>query len=321
MRNGLLQDLPPHANEVSWRTGFFKAHSFPWFAFSGQRVYHGLAGRLLKACSRCFARIPAQGAASRPCFTTYSFEFHLDHQGYSVENETSFRRFSAVLAIVAGVLAFATLFISFGAAEVSLDGYLYPGSEVPAEGSLTRIGAYADMFGYYLLLAPLALLIGSELKTQGLWGQLFTFSALAYIVLGTVGAAILAATIPGLTAQITQSSGEAQPALTIVYASLQESVVWGIWNGAELLLAGFWWLGLRTWAAGHGSLFRWLTILLGLGALLTPLFVIADLRAASLVPLGVYLILAPIWSIWIGIRLLRLHAPVPGQKPPGAAST
>jgi len=62
-----------------------------------------------------------------------------------------------------------------------------------------RWGMLLDVLGYYLLLAPLALYLRERFKGQGgSFVTLYTLCGLAYILIGAMGAIILAAVGPDL---------------------------------------------------------------------------------------------------------------------------
>lgn len=73
----------------------------------------------------------------------------------------------------------------------------------------------------------------------------------------------------------------------------------------EILLEGAWWLLLGIYITQFGKAFRWATLLLGAFSLLDGLGEILELKAIAEIGLNVYLILAPIWAIWLGILIWR----------------
>lgn len=95
-------------------------------------------------------------------------------------SNTLFRRiagFSAILAVLIGGLS-GVLFLAAGGFR--LDWLLDPGQPLGVGSSraqLLRWGALTDMFGYYLLLVPLFVGVGSELRPRaGPIVDLFTVS-------------------------------------------------------------------------------------------------------------------------------------------------
>src|SRR6187397_1360720 len=53
-----------------------------------------------------------------------------------------------------------------------------------------------DMFGYYLLLLPVIYLLNDWMKERSAWGNMVTFCGTAYVLIGSIGASILAVVWP-----------------------------------------------------------------------------------------------------------------------------
>src|SRR5436305_3427087 len=103
-----------------------------------------------------------------------------------MNNETSFQRLTAVTSILAALLALGSIGFQAVVLGVTADPFSHPTSLLAsgANGAiLFRWGMILDLFGYYLLLAPLALLLWSRLKPKGMnLISLFTFCGLAYML-------------------------------------------------------------------------------------------------------------------------------------------
>ena len=127
-----------------------------------------------------------------------------------MNNEASFQRLAAVTSILATVLACGSIGVQAVVLGVTADPFSHPTSILGsgANGAnLFRWGMILDMFGYYLLLAPLALLLWSILKPKGMnLITLLTFCGLAYMLIGALGAATLAAISPPLIEGYGQAS-------------------------------------------------------------------------------------------------------------------
>ena len=115
---------------------------------------------------------------------------------------------------------------------------------------------------------------------------------------------ILAAAHPPLISAYAQASVEQRPVLETVFSAIGNMVYGGMWGILEVLLAGIWFLGIGLLLRGERRLFSIFSVILGISALLGSLGVILSVEAIAL--LGViYGLLAPIWTLWLGIDLLR----------------
>jgi len=79
----------------------------------------------------------------------------------------------------------------------------------------------------------------------------------------------------------------------------------GIWNILEALLAGVWFLGNGWLVWDERRIFSIVSMILGVSALLDSLGMILGIEALFLLGVSIYVFLAPIWALWIGIDLLR----------------
>jgi len=168
-----------------------------------------------------------------------------------------------------------------------------------------RQGMILDMFSYYLPLLPVALFLWRWLGSRNPnWVLFYTSCGLGHILIGTIGAVILAAVHPPLISAYAQASVEQRPVLETVFSAIGNMVFGGMWGILDTLLVGIWFLGIGLLLRGERRLFSIFSIILGISALLSSLGVILGIEAIAL--LGViYGLLAPIWTLWLGIDLLR----------------
>src|SRR5438445_7606206 len=131
-----------------------------------------------------------------------------------MNNDASFQRPAAITSILATLLALGSIGFQAVVLGVNVDPSSNPGSllGIGANGAnLFRWGLILDIFGYYLLLAPLALLLWSRLQPKGMsLVTLYTFCGLAYILVGATGADTLAAVGPPLIAGYGHASARQQ---------------------------------------------------------------------------------------------------------------
>jgi hypothetical protein len=223
----------------------------------------------------------------------------------------SFQRFAALAAILSCPLALVSIVLSSVATDFNMEAsnnlaFWLPWLSIGTDGArLLRWGLILDMLSYYLPLLPVALFLWRWLRSRNPdWVLFYTSCGLGYILVGAIGAAILAAVHPPLISAYTQASVEQRQVLEAVYSASGNIVYGGMWGILEVLLAGIWFLGIGLLLRGERHLFSIFSVILGISALLGLLGVILSIEAISL--LGViYGLLAPIWALWLGIDLLR----------------
>jgi hypothetical protein len=228
-----------------------------------------------------------------------------------MNNEASFQRLAAVTSILATLLALGSIGFQALVLSVNVDPFSNPTSLLGsgANGAtLFRWGMILDIFGYYLLLAPLALLVWSRLKSKGMnLITLYTFCGLAYMLIGAIGAATLAAISPPLIEGYGQASVQQRQVYEVVFSGFLNVVYVGLWNLLESSLGGIWWLGIGLLLRREQPALGIFTIVLGIFALLDALGRILDIQIIYTVGLAGVLLLIPIWSLWFGIDLLGIR--------------
>ena len=226
-----------------------------------------------------------------------------------MSDHQSFQRFAALAAIISFPLALGNIVLSGMAIDFKfMDAVTNPALwlAVGADGaSLLRWGMILDMLSYYLPLLPVALFLWRWLGSRNPnWVLFYTSCGLGYILIGAIGAMILAAVHPPLINAYAQASVEQRPVLETVFSAIGNMVYRGMWGILEVLLAGIWFLGIGLLLRGERRIFSIVSMIIGASALLGSLGVILGIEAIAL--LGViYGLLAPVWALWLGIDLLR----------------
>ncbi len=226
-----------------------------------------------------------------------------------MNNDVSFQRLAAVTSILATLLALGSIGFQAVVLGINTDPFSNPTSLLGtgANGAtLFRWGLILDIFGYYLLLAPLALLVWSRLQSKGRnLITLFTFCGLAYMFIGAIGATTLAAISPPLIEGYGQASAQQRQVYEVVFSGFLNVVYVGLWNLLESSLGGIWWVGIGLLLRREQPALGLFTTALGIFALLDALGRILDIQIIYTVGLAGVLLLIPIWSLWFGIDLLR----------------
>lgn len=225
-----------------------------------------------------------------------------------MNNEASFQRLAAVTSLLATLLACGSIGLQAVVLGINTDPFSDPTSLLGSGtngATLFRWGLILDMFGYYLLLAPLAFLLWSRFRPKGMsLITLLTFCGLAYMLIGALGAATLAAISTPLIERYGQASVQQRQMYEVVFNGFLNVVYVGLWNLLESSLGGIWWLGIGLLLRREQPALGIFTVVLGLFALLDALGRILDTQIIYTIGLAGVLLLIPIWSLWFGIDLL-----------------
>jgi hypothetical protein len=219
------------------------------------------------------------------------------------------RRRLGLVTVLSGLVALACMAVGLHAAQYDFDAFEDPLRLLDMTGvDLGSLRAFLvlDMFGFYLLLAPIVLASHRFLATRTSWAPTLTACGLAYVLIGAMGAAILAAAWPSILASHAVAAPEQAPLLRSNFALVTQLVYGGLWNTLEVLLVGVWWcgLGLALWPSSR--VFALLTLVTGLFPLLdgvAGIFALAPLHDAMLMG---YSVTSIIWPISLGVALLRM---------------
>jgi hypothetical protein len=171
-----------------------------------------------------------------------------------------------------------------------------------------------DIAGYYLLLLPLIYYLRPYLRQKSPWTDLLTFCGTAYALGGAIGAAILAEVVTRLYREYYLAVPAEQESIGAVFRAVTHLVYEGLWNLLGSLFSGVWWLLTGYILVGSHQATGRLTMILGAFTLLDVLGNMAGIPWLAAIGLNVYLVLAPVWAIWIGILIWkgeRLSTPLP----------
>jgi hypothetical protein len=222
-----------------------------------------------------------------------------------------FQRFAASTAILASLIAIvsitllaAALNFDFGASN-DLTAALGTGARGAA---LYRWSMILDMLGYYLLIAPLVLCLWYWLRPRNpARVHLCSLCLLAYVLIGAMGAAILAAVIPPLVLAYDVDAADRET-ISIVFDATTNMVYAGLWNTLQEFIAGIGWIGIGLVLRHERRAIGILTVALGVAALVDSLAMMLGIALLAELALYLYIVLAPVWSLWLGVDLLRKPA-------------
>lgn len=229
-----------------------------------------------------------------------------------MNDNRSFQSLAAICAIISGPLAIISIVLGLKAVDFNFEVFsdmtlLLKTGESGA--TFWRWSMILDIFGYYLLLTPIAFLLWHWLKEKDTVRLgFYTFCGLAYMVIGAIGASIFAAVSPSMIVDYVSSSGQQREVLEIVFQNTTNIVYGGLWGYLELIPGGVWWLGIGFILRTKRPVLGMATIILGLASLLNVIGTILDIEAIAMPTLMIYLYFAPIWALWLGIDILRSPA-------------
>ena len=146
-----------------------------------------------------------------------------------MNDEQRFQRMAGVTTMLSFLPALASGICLATAANFRLSALSNPSSLITIGthgANLFRWGMVLDMFGYYVLLTPLALVLWQWLRPTGpLLVTLYTWCGFGYILVGAMGAIILAAVEPPLIIQYAaHPSGAERETLQTVFTSCLNAV-------------------------------------------------------------------------------------------------
>jgi hypothetical protein len=167
--------------------------------------------------------------------------------------------------------------------------------------ALLRGSMLADMLGYYLLLLPLIYYLRPYLSGQTRWAGVITFCGLAYVLIGAIGAAVMAEVASRLYADYYASSPAGQTQIRVVYQAVIYLVYEGLWNLLGSLLAGLWWFLTGYFLHRFHKATARTALLLGSFTALDAIGNLLGIGWLAETGLNVYLVLAPVWAILMGV--------------------
>jgi hypothetical protein len=222
-----------------------------------------------------------------------------------MKEQQTFRKTAGWLALLSVPFAYANFALTglAGGGEQDIYELLRIGGQA---GQIMKWSWLADMFGYYLLLVPAIFVLHFWLKGKNpYWMVVFTFCAIAYVLCGSTGAAMLAKTWPTLISAYESAQGINKEIIDVVFTNTTEMVYGGLWGYLEFLLAGIWWIGIGTTVRSERKAFGVVSIVLGVFAVAAMIGEVFNIELITITGLMIYLLLGPVWAGWLGIHLLR----------------
>lgn len=214
----------------------------------------------------------------------------------------SFTILSGVIALISYVLVAVAVHFNF---EVFSDPILIL-SMPDVHIGILKWSMITDVLGYYLLLVPIIFYLQNWMKGKTEWGQTLTFFGTSYVLVGAVGASILGVVWPSLIKEFRVTNApQVQENIKLSFQLISELVYGGLWNSLGMLVGGIWWFGVGILLRRAYKILGWATIFLGCCSLLDSVGGMLEIKVLSDFGLNIYLILAPICAIWLGIVIKK----------------
>lgn len=219
----------------------------------------------------------------------------------------SYRFAVGSITILSGLVALLCLLVGAAAVEFNFEAFADPSLALNYAHNAKLAGWFMilDMFGYYLLLLPVIFFLHQQYKYRSPWTPLFTFSGLAYVLVGSIGAGILAAVWPELMQSYLQADAQGQKIIALQFKSSNLAVIKGLWNILEVLFAATWWIGIGKLLYRDKKAAGILSIATGLSTLVDGVANITGLHNLAELGLNIYLLLGIVWPVAIGIFIVK----------------
>jgi hypothetical protein len=150
---------------------------------------------------------------------------------------------AVVFAVLAIVLEMGSLVFYSAAAGFSMSLSVSPMVLLASQTSagLIKWGSIIDMFGY-LCIAPVVLYLRDRHAGARLI-NLYAVAGMCLVVIGSVGAVVMATAAPYLIDQYHLASSGGKQNIDLVFTALYRAVVVGIWQTLEALAGAAWLIG------------------------------------------------------------------------------
>ena len=209
-------------------------------------------------------------------------------------------------SILAGLIALSCLYVGILAVEYDLESFSNPTS-ILKYSSNYELGKWfnvLDMFGYYILLLPIVFYFHQQYKFKSPWVPLYTFCGCCYVLIGALGASILAAVWPLQMQQYLTANTDQAQLIQSNFELITVMVTQGMWNNLEVIFAAVWWLGLANLLAKDNKTLSTLSVAVGIATFLDALGTLLNISIISQTGMNIYLIFGIIWPVIVGFWII-----------------
>jgi len=219
------------------------------------------------------------------------------------------QKLTGIVTVLSGLIAFACIMATLIAVnfnDKALSDPILMLSTAGTSSVAARWSMVFDMFGYYLLLLPVIYLLHDWMKEKSAWANMVTFCGLAYVLIGSIGASILAVVWPPIMTAFPGATAAEQQIMKANFSLINDMVYNGMWNLLEMAFAAAWWIFTGSMLVKNSFRFMgWLTVVTGISCLGDALSGLLQIGLLHELSLNVYLLLAIFWAIAIGIFMIK----------------
>lgn len=222
--------------------------------------------------------------------------------------ERNYRNTVGWITILSGILAFTSYLLVAGSVNFNFDFFSEPVlifSLPDVHIGMLRWSMITDIFGYYLLLLPALFYLHEWLRGKTPWRNLLSFCGTSYILIGGIGASILAVTWPSFLIGFPDASAAQQETIKLLFDTFSQMVYGGLWNLFDTVVGGVWLVGIGIFIKTEKRVLGWFTVCVGAISLLDGFGNLFGLAILAEIALNLFLVLAPAWAIAIGFFVLR----------------
>lgn len=213
------------------------------------------------------------------------------------------------VTVLAGLTSAASLVVGLAGADYDFEAFSEAESFIAlgAEAADPVLwGFWLSMFGSYLLLAPVALhLWRRQRQDTAQVADLSMLAAAAYILLGAAGAGVLASTLPDMMQQYATAPAGAADQLLARFDFVRRIAEDGLQGVVQNTAGAVWFLGMGAVLRRDRAVVGWLAVLVGVALVVNTLAILIDVESLRTIGLTGHVLLAPLWSIGMGVALLR----------------
>lgn len=224
-----------------------------------------------------------------------------------MKNISNYRQILGIITITAGILAAACILMGAYAVEYNFDAFSEPA--LLLQYAYNYKAAYwfllFDLAGYYLLLLPAIFYLHRQYQYHSPWVPLFSFSGIAYVLTGAIGAAILASVWPELMQQYLIAQGAEKQTIILLFNTATHFVTTGLWNILEVLFAATWWIGFGMLLIRDSKVTGIISIIAGIACLTDSIGTMTGFKLLAETGVNIYLVLGIVWPIVLGIQIMR----------------
>jgi hypothetical protein len=214
-----------------------------------------------------------------------------------------------LLTVLSGKIALLCMIFGAIAVDFHFEIFNNPALMLTLSGVNAEAGRWSmicDMLGYYMLLLPVIYYLYDWMKDKTPWSNLITFCGLAYVLIGAIGASILAVAYPQALNAYPTATPEMQQIIKSNFEFVNSMVYGGMWNLLEVLFAGIWWLftGILLLKSKRKAI-GLVSVITGGACVLDGFSGMIESAALHEITLNVYLYISILWAFWMGVLIYR----------------